>query len=353
MCAGMGGITGADLVAAVSNAGGIGTVGAINLDPQGLREVIADIKSQLKPGPGLNGTMPFGIDLALPQVGGNARATNHDYTNGNLNELVDIMAEEKVDLFVCAVGIPPQWAVDKLHAVGTKVMNMVGRVYHAEKALKLGVDIICAQGTEAGAHTGDVSTLVLTPQVADVCKKAGVVCVAAGGIYDGRGVAASLVLGAHGVWVGTRFLATPEANVTPYYKQQMLESTSNDTRRIEIYTGRPLRVKKDAFNEDWANRREELDKLLAKGIVVAEKSVKDKSGAPYEARLRMRAALGDKKVRTGSWQDIRSVQDPKADFNVAFGQAAGAIHEIKPAAEIVEELMNGLMNSFKQVQSHM
>ena len=108
-------------------------------------------------------------------------------------------------------------------------MNMIGSPKHVSGCIKAGVDIVCAQGTEAGAHTGDVSTLVLTPQVADVCKKAGVVCVAAGGIYDGRGVAASLVLGAHGVWVGTRFLATPEANVTPYYKQQMLESTSNES----------------------------------------------------------------------------------------------------------------------------
>eukprot|EP01047_Picozoa_sp_COSAG01_P041724 COSAG01_NODE_3597_length_5894_cov_1.898188_4_plen_144_part_00 len=112
------------------------------------------------------------------------------------------MVEEAVPLFVCAVGIPPMWVVEKLHAAGTIVMNMVGRTRHAVKALETGVDIICAQGTEAGGHTGEVSTMVLVPQIVDVCAGKALV-VAAGGIYDGRQIAACLALGASGVWIGT------------------------------------------------------------------------------------------------------------------------------------------------------
>ena len=153
MVAGMGHITGPDLAAAVSNAGGIGTIGAIPLDPEGLRTCIHDLKAKLSKGPGLSGYMPFGIDYLLPQVGGNARKTNKDYTGGQLANLIDVIIEEQVDLFVCAVGVPPQWVVDRLHGAGIKVMNMVEK--HVKKALAVNVDIICAQGTEA------VDTLVM------------------------------------------------------------------------------------------------------------------------------------------------------------------------------------------------
>lgn len=156
MCAGMGRITGAELAAAVSEAGGIGTLGMIGLSPEGMRDQIKKVKALTN--------KPYGVDLLLPQVGGNARKTNKDYTGGQLEELVDIMVDEQVPLFVCAVGVPPLWVVEKLHAAGTLVMNMVGQPKHAAKALALGCDIICAQGTEAGGHTGDISTLVRRPK---------------------------------------------------------------------------------------------------------------------------------------------------------------------------------------------
>merc|ERR1711977_38060 len=112
---------------------------------------------------------PFGVDLAIPQIGGNARKTNHDYTHGKLGGLTDIIIKEKAAIFVCAVGVPPRWMVDKLHAAGIPVMNMVGHPAHVGKALDAGVDLICAQGYEGGGHTGDVGTLVLIPQVASLC----------------------------------------------------------------------------------------------------------------------------------------------------------------------------------------
>merc|ERR1712186_170291 len=173
-----------------------------------------------------------GEDLLMPQVGGGARKTNKDYTGGTLGELVDIIIEEKTALFICAVGVPPKWAVDKLHEAGIPVMNMIGAVEHVEKALAAGVDIICAQGGEGGGHTGDVATSILIPMVVDLRKGRmspltgkQVPVVAAGGIFDGRGLAMSLSLGADAVWVGTRFVASVEGGAPKKHKEGVLKAT--------------------------------------------------------------------------------------------------------------------------------
>ena len=110
------------------------------------------------------------MDLLIPQVGGNARKTNHDYTRGHLPELIDIICESGAKLFVSAVGVPPVWAVEKLHAHGIVCANMVGSSRNAEKAIEAGMDILIAQGTEGGGHTGEIGTVSLVPQVIDVCK---------------------------------------------------------------------------------------------------------------------------------------------------------------------------------------
>merc|ERR1712039_939257 len=145
----------------------------------------------------------FGVDLLLPKVGDGARATNYDYTHGTLPDLIDIIAKSGARLFVCAVGVPPKWAVDKLHAAGVAYANMVGHPKHVAKAVETGADFVIAQGYEAGGHTGDVATMVLIPQCVDACKGKisafygeAVPVVAAGGIADGRSMAAALMLGA-------------------------------------------------------------------------------------------------------------------------------------------------------------
>jgi NAD(P)H-dependent flavin oxidoreductase YrpB (nitropropane dioxygenase family) len=206
--AGMNGVSHSKLAAAVTNGGGLGVIGGLTMSPEELTKQIRDIKANL-----IDKEGPFGVDLAIPQIGGNARKTNHDYTHGHLPELIDIIVAEGATLFVCAVGVPPRWCVDKLHAGGVMVGNMVGHPQHVSKALAAGVDLIIAQGTEGGGHTGEVATLVLIPQAVDLCRgrtsplnDAPVQVVAAGGIVDGRGVAAALALGATGVWVGTRFI---------------------------------------------------------------------------------------------------------------------------------------------------
>lgn len=258
----MGGTTGPDLCAAVSNAGGIGTLGAIGLSPKGLRKTIRETRALLSPG------KPMGVDLLFPKVGAGARATNKDYTGGLLGEFVQVMVDEKIELFVCAVGVPPKWAVDRLHAAGIIVANMVGSPKHVKHCLAVGVDMIIAQGTEAGAHTGDISSLVLLPQVVDACKGTSTLVVGAGGIFDGRGVLACMALGADGVWCGSRFLVTPEANVPIEYKDRILAATSDDTIRSEIYTGRPLRVLKNPYVMEWeGERKAEARKLLRSGTI--------------------------------------------------------------------------------------
>lgn len=305
------------MVAAVSNAGGIGTLGGATFELEGLRKEIREVKKLLKPG------MPFGVDLLIPKVGDGARKTNHDYTHGALPQMADVMIEEGVKLFVCAVGVPPKWLVDKLHAAGIVCMNMVGSAHHVPKCLEVGMDIICAQGTEAGGHTGDVATLPLIPQCVDLCKGrintfgVEVPVVAAGGIYDGRGLGASLCLGAAGVWVGTRFIACEEANAGPVHKKRLMEAQSNDTTRTEAFTGRPCRVMRTPYVKSWEKRGAELQDFLSQGVVPWQKEVKEGKAGLSEF------------------------------FPALMGQCAGGIKEVKTADAIVQDMMTEALQTMR------
>merc|ERR1712159_693826 len=280
MLSGMNAVAHAELVAAVTNAGGIGTIGGLTLSPKALSEQIAEAKSLItdKKNP------KFGVDLAIPQIGGSARKTNHDYTHGHLPELIDITIAEGASIFVCAIGVPPRWAVDKLHAAGIPIMNMIGHVKHVDKALQAGVDIICAQGSEAGGHTGEVATTVLIPSVVDACRGRKspltgeqVLVVAAGGFFDGRGLAAALAFGASGVWVGTRFVAAEEAAAPPRHKEGVVSASSTDTVRTLIYSGRPVRTLLTPYVKSWEeNRQEEIRQFCEAGQVPVQADVKIK-----------------------------------------------------------------------------
>jgi len=313
MLAGMGSISGHEIAGAVSNAGGFGTLGLGegHSNPEGLRNEIRLLKAELKPG-----ITKWGVDMLLPQVGGGARKTNHDYYHGNVPSLIDVLIDEGCALFVCAVGVPPRWLVDKLHNAGIPVMNMIGAPHHVDKALEVGVDMLCAQGTEAGGHTGVVATLPLVPQVVDMVRGTKnffgqqVPVVAAGGIFDGRGLAASLALGAAGVWIGTRFLATPECLTSPVHRQRVLEARSTDVYQTVLFTGRPCRGvwNKEEYTRQW-EASGKINDLCQQGIV------------PF----------------------FEDLQHGKAKYryfnNNIMGQAVGGIREIKPAAEVVREIM--------------
>ena len=201
--AGMARTSGGPLAAAVSNAGGLGVVGGLGYTPNQLQEILTELKSNLD-----SPDLPFGVDLALPQVGGSARKTNHDYTHGQLDELIEVTIRNKARLFVSAVGVPPDHVIKRLHEAGVLIMNMVGHPKHAHKALKAGVDIVCAQGGEGGGHTGDIANSILIPACVDAARQykspltgETAIVVAAGGIKDGRGLASSLMQGAQAVWV--------------------------------------------------------------------------------------------------------------------------------------------------------
>ncbi|KAK7182476.1 2-nitropropane dioxygenase [Paraphaeosphaeria sporulosa] len=270
MLAGMDQVAGPELAAAVTNAGGFGTLGGARYTPKMLREMIAEMKGLLN-----DKNAPFGVDLLLPQVGGSARKTNYDYTKGNLAELLDIVIESGAKLFVSAVGVPPHWAIEKLHKAGVLYGNMIGHPKHVHKACRAGADIIIAQGGEAGGHTGDIATSVLIPACADICREyispltsKPVTLVAAGGINDGRSVAAALMLGASGVWIGTRFIVSKESKAPQIFKDQVIAADYDSWVKLTVWSGRPLRALRNPWLTDWeVNRQQEIKELMDKGIV--------------------------------------------------------------------------------------
>ncbi|KAJ3211874.1 hypothetical protein HDU67_004199 [Dinochytrium kinnereticum] len=322
--AGMNVAAGPELAAAVTNAGGLGVIGGLGYTPEVMRKQIREIKNNL-----VDKNAPFGVDLALPQVGGNARKTNYDYTHGNLPELIDIIIEEKTRLFVSAVGIPPRWAVDKLHANNILVMNVIGAPKHALKCVEAGVDIICCQGGEGGGHTGDVPSSILIPVVVDLVKhhkspltKGPIHVVAAGGIFDGRGLATALVQGAQAVWVGTRFVCAVEAGASKRHQDAVVGAGYHDTTRTLIYSGRPLRVLKTKYVNDWESRPSEIKSLTENGkipfIVDMEGKRSEDEDALFEA------------------------------MPLLMGSVAGAITDVLPAKQIVDEMVAGAVAALKE-----
>ncbi|KAL1985227.1 hypothetical protein VTN96DRAFT_8143 [Rasamsonia emersonii] len=317
LLAGMAKASGAPLAAAVSNAGGLGSVGGLGYTPAQLSEMLTELKSLLR-----DPNLPFGVDLALPQVGGSARKTNHDYTHGQLDELIEVVISHGAKLFICAVGVPPERTIKRLHEAGILVMNMVGAPKHAEKALKLGVDIICAQGGEGGGHTGDIPFSVLIPAVVDVVKnykspmtgKTPLV-VAAGGVSDGRSLAASLMLGASGVWVGTRFVASEESGASQQHKKAVVSAGFGDTIRTLVVSGRPLRVLPNEYIKKWEERPEEIARLTQQGIVPM----------------------------------MHDIDEGKEDVDMPFlmGSVSAIIKDIKPARTIVEDMVKEAVEMLK------
>lgn len=316
--AGMARTSGAALAAAVSNAGGLGVIGGFMYTPDQLREIVRDMKALFnKP------NLPFGIDLALPQVGGGARKTNHDYTSGKLDELIDITIESGARLFISAVGVPPKPVIDRLHAADIYVMNMVGHPKHAVKALELGVDMVCPQGGEGGGHTGDIANSVLIPSVVDVARsyrpamlggQQPAMVVAAGGMYNGRSLASSLMQGAVGVWVGTRFVASAEAGCSEEHKKAVVDCNFDETDRTLVLSGRPLRMRVNKYVAKWHTQPQKIKELCDQGITPIE------------------------------WDfDQGNDVDPPH----LMGQVAGAITKIQPAGEIVREMVDEALQMLK------
>ncbi|MGE3249714.1 MAG: NAD(P)H-dependent flavin oxidoreductase [Hyphomonadaceae bacterium] len=289
LLAGMGGVSYAPLAAAVSNAGGYGVLGMAGRSLDELRDNMRETKRLTK--------KPFGVDLLAA-------------TPDHLIAAVDIIIEEGASSFVAGLGVPMP-IMEKLKKAGLKVMVVCGAVKHAVKAEQAGCDAVICQGGEGGGHTGLVGTLPLVAQAVDAVK---IPVVAAGGLYDGRGLAASLALGAQGVWMGTRFIASEEAHAGQMYKDVIVEAKDEDTVRTRCYSGKPMRVLKNSYVDDWERRPDEIQQF------------------PMQAMISVRNnAMG------GIGGQIENLDRDKSAF--AMGQSAGGVHDVLPAGEIVRRIM--------------
>jgi NAD(P)H-dependent flavin oxidoreductase YrpB (nitropropane dioxygenase family) len=276
-----------DVAAAVTNAGGLGVLGAVAHTPEQLDVDLKWIADQTR-------GRPFGVDLLIPRkyVGAEAGgfdaaslksmvpdehrewieqvlerysvpplppATDSDRDQRGMAglridpkgmaPLIDVAFDHKVALIASALGTPPQWLVDKAHANDIPVAALAGRIDHAVAHKEAGVDLVIAQGTEGGGHTGEIATMVLVPQVVDAVAPTPVL--AAGGIATGRQMAAALALGAEGVWCGSVWLTTHEAETSPVIREKFLAATSADTRRSRSLTGKPARMLRSAWTDAW------------------------------------------------------------------------------------------------------
>lgn len=338
-----GGISGpvatAELVAAVSNAGGLGVIGGAGYGPERLREEINKVRSMTD--------KPFGVDLLLPSnymggaaAGGEAPRDPRELippeTRDGLKRMLDdlgvpweeappvqapprpaagglsdaqmeIVIEEKVPVFASGLGSPAQW-VERLHANGTKILSLVGNVKNAKRVADAGVDVVVAQGTEAGGHTGRIGTLALVPQVIDAVAPRPVI--AAGGIADGRGLAAMLACGAVGVWCGTAFLVAEEANQPPLQKERILAATEEDTRVTRLYSGKTMRNITNPLIEAWE----------ASGLKALPMGIQG---------LLIRDVV----------HSVRKAGREELLMNAA-GQVSGMLHEVRPARVILEEMVS-------------
>jgi enoyl-[acyl-carrier protein] reductase II len=292
MLAGMGGVSYHRLVAAVSEAGGYGCFGASTLPAEELRAEMRAARALTD--------KPFGVDLltALPQ---------------RLLEDVALLIDEGATVFAAGLGIPHD-VISMCHERNVLVLSMCGKVRHAVAAVEAGCDIVVAQGTEAGGHTGQIATL---PLVAQVVAAVGdrVPVVAAGGISDGRGLAAALALGADGVWVGTRFIATPEANTGRGFKDALVRSREDDTVISKGFSGKPMRVVRNEVATHFEQHPEELK--------------------PFPDQLL--AAVEGGWLHLGANEDTPGVDPARECFPA--GQAVGGIDALVPAGEIVVRMV--------------
>jgi enoyl-[acyl-carrier protein] reductase II len=255
---------------------------------------------------------PFGVDLltALPNA-----------VEENIKAVIDGGAR----IYVAGLGVPRE-VVDALHAKNILVGSMCGKVRHAVAAVASGCDFVVAQGTEGGGHTGTVATMALIPQVVDAVGDK-VPVVAAGGLFDGRGLAASLALGADAVWIGTRFIATPEARAVGGYKEKLIEMREDDTVISRAYTGKTCRVVRNDWTQYFEEHPSELRKFPDQAIYTLQQGVN----------------------HLGPSDGV--VADLTKEFMPA-GQGVGAIESLIPAGDLVRQIMAEAEETLAKMSSY-
>lgn len=351
-----------DVVAAVSNAGGFGVLGAVAHSPQRLQNELTWIEEQ-------TGGKPYGVDLLLPpkyvgaEQGGidaqriqallpaEHRAFVDDLLfrygiaptpdtwaaprepRGGLNispkgyqPLLDVAFAHEIRLIASALGPPPPDLVERAHDHDVLVAALAGTTQHARRHAAAGVDLIVAQGTEAGGHTGEVATMVLVPEVVDAVSPTPVL--AAGGIARGRQIAAALALGAEGVWCGSVWLTSEEAETSAVVKDKFLAATSSDTVRSRSMTGKPARMLRTAWTDEW----DRPDSPAPLGMPL-------QSALISEPQVRINQAAGHPGAKA------------RELATYFIGQVVGSLDRVRPARAVLLDMVEEFIDTIGQLES--
>ena len=343
-----------DVAAAVSKAGGLGVLGVAGHSLENLRMELEWIEKEI-------GDKPYGVDLLLPTkfVGSDGKLDaagldalipegHRRFVEGLLarhgvpelppgtelpdefsvgyeqqRDVIELVFEHRISLIASALGPPPAWMIERGRAKGVRVAALAGTVEHARRHADAGVDIVVAQGTEAGGHTGEISTMVLVPEVVDAVAPLPVL--AAGGIGNGRQLTAALALGAQGVWMGSLWLTTEEAETHPVVKQKFLKASSRDTIRSRSLTGKPARMLRTAWTEAWE------DPLNPAPLPM-----------PLQPRLvrEAQARIGRSAHRSPGAAEL-------ADYFV--GQVVGSMNQVKSVRAVIEELVQEYADTMERL----
>lgn len=294
---GMGNISNAILTSAVSNAGGLGTIGCGTMNPDEIEQIITETKGRTE--------QPFALNIAL---------TVSDY----VDEIIQLAIKHNVSAISLSAGNPAPY-IPILKQNGIRTIVLVASVRHAQKAEKAGADILVAEGYEAAGINSslELTTFILVPQIV---KKVAIPVFAAGGIGDGKGLTAALMLGASGVQIGTRFIATAEAPFHPYYKEKLLQANGEDTQILGRSYGRVRRVLKGAYVEQLANLEKE-------GMTFTE--FQQKTSEKYH---------------------VKGAMD--GDFDNGYvnsGQVAGLIDHVPSVRELLETIISDASSQMKKI----
>ncbi|MCK6555054.1 nitronate monooxygenase family protein [Candidatus Binatia bacterium] len=352
-----------DVVAAVTNAGGMGVLGAVAHSPEQLDVDLTWIREQTR-------GRPFGVDLlipskfvgaetggiepgglkqmlpaehrewieellrrydvpSLPPPGPDSQRGRRDMVGlrvdpKSMAPLIEVAFRHQVSLIASALGTPPEWLIERAHAAGIPVAALAGRIDHAVHHKQAGVDLIIAQGTEGGGHTGQIATMVLVPQVVDAVAPTPVL--AAGGIASGRQMAAALALGAEGVWCGSVWLTTVEAETTPVIKEKFLAATSADTLRSRSLTGKPARMLRTAWTDAW-----------------------EAPGAPDALPMPLQSILvldAQRRIHRVAHKSDSGARQLATYF---VGQVVGQMNTIKSSRDVVREMIEELVDAMERI----
>lgn len=293
---GMAWIGTSELASAVSNAGGLGIIGAGHMPPDALRNEIQKVKSRTD--------KPFGVNVML--------------MSPFVKEVMQVVLDEKVPVVTTGAGNPGEF-VPALKEIGSKVIPVVASVALAKRLVRIGADALIAEGTESGGHIGEITTMALVPQVVDAVD---VPVIAAGGIADSRGMAAALALGAHAVQMGSRFVVSEECIAHENYKQMVLKAKDRST----VVTGRTLGHPARVLANKLTRKYEELEA----------------AGAPAEEL----EALG-----VGSLHRATHEGDVE-NGSVMIGEISGMLQDIKPVKKIIEDIVNNLPDTVKELENN-